>query len=462
MTPSASSVDVRNIITPDAFSLDPDLLGTPLAPPGRRAVALVIDLILVGFLQLLGWKLLGGVAALLFFRIATRPPEGERPSRARKFAVGCLGVFVLLLVVIALGAIPSMFRDVTTVRDSDLSQAPGEISLGQVAGGIGAAIALAAVEDSAEAVELLMAMGQTAQALQSDGDLMDEDDLRTLLQEAMSNNKTLDGASVVEGALERMRTEDILPPAETAELSEEDTPLAGGSDGEDGTAGEGGSDAPERANPEGAPTQELDPAVRDSFDALASRIRTLEDDLGDAEEELDETRAALDDAEVSTLFTWIKDAADEAGLLFGWGTVYLTLFLALWGGRTPGKKLLGMRVVRLNGSPIGLFLALERAGGYAAGFATGLLGFAQILWDPNRQGIHDKIAETVVILEGRPKVPTRWIVGREEGMGGSPLGDQRTSAPKSRVNDRSASAADLKPKPRVEEPADEPKDPPLT
>ena len=63
-------------------------------------------------------------------------------------------------------------------------------------------------------------------------------------------------------------------------------------------------------------------------------------------------------------------------------------------------------MIRLDGQPIGWFHAFERAGGYAAGVATGLLGFAQILWDPNRQGIHDKIVATVVIREGGPRQDT--------------------------------------------------------
>ena len=37
--------DPRTIITPDAFSVDPPPLGTPLVPPLRRAVALFIDVI---------------------------------------------------------------------------------------------------------------------------------------------------------------------------------------------------------------------------------------------------------------------------------------------------------------------------------------------------------------------------------------------------------------------------------
>ena len=36
------------------------------------------------------------------------------------------------------------------------------------------------------------------------------------------------------------------------------------------------------------------------------------------------------------------------------------------------------------------------------------LGFAQILWDPNRQCIHDKIVGTVVVAEGEARVPGDW------------------------------------------------------
>jgi uncharacterized RDD family membrane protein YckC len=44
-----------------------------------------------------------------------------------------------------------------------------------------------------------------------------------------------------------------------------------------------------------------------------------------------------------------------------------------------------------------LWDSFGRYGGYGAGLATGLLGFIQIYWDPNRQAIHDKISATIVI-----------------------------------------------------------------
>lgn len=89
--------------------------------------------------------------------------------------------------------------------------------------------------------------------------------------------------------------------------------------------------------------------------------------------------------------------ADELGLGLGWAIAYFSLLPVLWPGQTVGKRLLGLRVVELTGKPLTLMHCLKRYGGYAAGLSTGMLGFAQILWDPNRQAIQDKTAHTVVI-----------------------------------------------------------------
>jgi hypothetical protein len=88
---------------------------------------------------------------------------------------------------------------------------------------------------------------------------------------------------------------------------------------------------------------------------------------------------------------------DEGGLGLGWGIVYFSLLPAWWGGQTLGKKLLRLRVVELTGKPMTVMRCLRRYGGYAAGLATAGLGFAQMIWDPNRQGIQDRTAHTAVI-----------------------------------------------------------------
>ncbi|MEP7103014.1 MAG: RDD family protein [Burkholderiales bacterium] len=89
--------------------------------------------------------------------------------------------------------------------------------------------------------------------------------------------------------------------------------------------------------------------------------------------------------------------ADEVGLGLGWAILYFALLPVCWNGQTIGKRLLGLRVVELTGKPMTAMRAFKRYGGYAAGLATGMFGFAQVLWDPNRQAIQDKTAHTVVI-----------------------------------------------------------------
>jgi uncharacterized RDD family membrane protein YckC len=100
----------------------------------------------------------------------------------------------------------------------------------------------------------------------------------------------------------------------------------------------------------------------------------------------------------------LEDFAFHFGLTFGWVSLYFVLSLVWMDGQTPAKKWLGLRVIKVNGQPITLWNSMERFGGYAAGLATGLLGFAQIYWYPNRQTIHDKIAESVVIDERKPSM----------------------------------------------------------
>jgi len=97
--------------------------------------------------------------------------------------------------------------------------------------------------------------------------------------------------------------------------------------------------------------------------------------------------------------------ADEVGLGLGWAIVYFALLPVRWNGQTIGKRLLGLRVVELTGKPMTAMRAFKRYGGYAAGIATGMFGFAQVLWDPNRQAIQDKTAHTVVIDLRRKLAP---------------------------------------------------------
>jgi uncharacterized RDD family membrane protein YckC len=72
--------------------------------------------------------------------------------------------------------------------------------------------------------------------------------------------------------------------------------------------------------------------------------------------------------------------------------LYMALFWIL-AGRTPAMALLGLRVVRSDGGPVGWFSALVRA----AVLAYFPIGALWLLVDRRHQGIHDKLARTVVV-----------------------------------------------------------------
>jgi hypothetical protein len=132
------------------------------------------------------------------------------------------------------------------------------------------------------------------------------------------------------------------------------------------------------------------------------RLLELEMEVDRLNEESNALQQRLERQRRGPFSAALASVADDLGIGFGWTALYFTAFLALWNGRTPGKRLVGIRVIRLDGKPLGWWNAFERFGGYAAAISTGLLGFLQILWDRNRQGIHDKVAGTVVI-----RVPPR-------------------------------------------------------
>lgn len=145
-------------------------------------------------------------------------------------------------------------------------------------------------------------------------------------------------------------------------------------------------------------------AASDTIGRLRARITGLRSDVEEAEDRAEEAEEAAQRSPIGLLLDLL---ADEIGVSAGWAALYFTAMLALWRGRTPGKRALGIRVIRLNGEPLGWFASFERFGGYAAALATGTLGFFQILWDRNRQGVHDKISETVVIRDLPPTHVTR-------------------------------------------------------
>jgi uncharacterized RDD family membrane protein YckC len=107
------------------------------------------------------------------------------------------------------------------------------------------------------------------------------------------------------------------------------------------------------------------------------------------------------------LATWLAAPADtRSWLLVGVGTWGMVLSIALAygvvfvanGGQTPGKMALRLRVIRCDGSAVGLARALRRElPGKLLSVLTCGAGFLQVAFDPRKQALHDRLAQTYVI-----------------------------------------------------------------
>lgn len=381
--------DPRTIVTPDAFEVSKQLLGLPLASPGKRLAAILIDLAVIGVVTAMTKSfalVLGVVAAVLFIREGFKrtPVRGSVFGRAMRLSVGCLGLWIGIITVVVWGAV-GIGGGLGRLQDESprvSSGADGETTLEGLGGIMELVQGLGDVQRLTEA-------GTAEDAQAAANDLarrgrevgLDPEQIRDVLLGAAPDDAAWSD-----------RTDEIVERAVAAALG--DTVLT--------------REMAEAAAREGADTANAvlaDPVVADTLRTLERRITALSQTAEARREAMDDLETQLrEEREGGSLFSWLRNFVDELGFGFGWASLYLTVMLSWWKGQTVGKRVMKIRVLRLDGEPITWWTAFERAGGYAAGFATGLLGFAQVFWDSNRQAIHDRIVGTVVVVDGAEPV----------------------------------------------------------
>lgn len=306
-------------VTPEALNVSPEVLGLQLAKPGRRLVAIGIDLLLIAMLS--GASNLWLVAGLVLLGFQLRKRQAATTtSRQRKWLLWllCLGFLWL-----------GVQHGKDFWEDQQDEDRPAISSKAK------------RKRDAAKRTEA------AATALR---------------QELEDADKASDGRSKEERDAARAKA---IANVVSNALSAASAPTA--------PVLSANASAPA---PAASPPQQTD----------AERIAQLEDEL--------------EEARKPKTFQWRQEAKrwlDSLGVGFGWAIVYFSLVPAWLQGQTLGKKLMRLRVVELTGKPLNVMSCFSRYGGYAAGMATGMVGFAQVLWDVNRQAIQDKIAHTVVI-----------------------------------------------------------------
>jgi uncharacterized RDD family membrane protein YckC len=383
MNQAAGRTDPRTIITPDAFSVAPELLSLPLARPWRRAAAILLDLLLVAILANAPAVFFAFSAGLFVLWLAVRGGrDGARAPGARRVVratFGCLGALTLAIAALAISV--AMFSDSDTTF-AEIEDAGGR-DIPVSAAAVTDLIRLARGGDSAE---VAAAAGRLVERLGNEG--VPPEEMRALV--ARVRDEGGEGSErvleVLDRAITGIDTVDAVDP-DTLSL---DSLLARW------TAARAAADSVEMLRFGRRLGAEL---AADELEERASEVRNLESRVEGLEDELDETERDLVAERNRGILASVYALADDVGLSLGWAGLYFTFFLGWWKGRTPGKRLLGIRVVRLDGRPLGYWMSFERYGGYAASLFTGLEGFARIFWDPNRQALEDRLAGTVVIRE---------------------------------------------------------------
>jgi uncharacterized RDD family membrane protein YckC len=103
------------------------------------------------------------------------------------------------------------------------------------------------------------------------------------------------------------------------------------------------------------------------------------------------------DAIAQQLHAWGPLLVPGGVLMLVLGAVYAGAFALLWGGRTPGRLLTGIRLVDASGYPPGPWRAGVRAVLSLFSFVLLLGGFWFALFDRRGQTLHDKLTRTFVV-----------------------------------------------------------------
>lgn len=334
-----SRSETKEIVTPYAFTVSPHLLGKPLATPKRRAFAILIDVFLISVLSTISSLIFAAFVAITFFRADSR--------LKKKAETGKQKTQYTRVILRGSGAIIIFFVAFMVVKGFDGNDS-AENAINPETG-----IKIAEVV-------ILLACNDDLECLQNAGIEIAESLAETDITLLDFKNEI---ASIVS---ETPWSEDEK--AATISLFEEAFMVARNSHQQ------------LVQNSEVTPKPTLDDAIAPQA-ANTTMIKPVENE----------------GATPSSVIGWINGLMSDLGLGLGWAALYFSVFTAWANGQTIGKKICGIKVVKLDGNVPNLWESFGRYGGYGAGFATGLLGFLQLYWDPNRQAIQDKISETLVL-----------------------------------------------------------------
>ena len=372
-----TSDETQEVLTPFAFTIDNNLIGTALASPWKRGIALAVDLLLVAILSSAGGEFLAIALAIMVFRLGSKKKaeqQGKVKGRKRRAIMRFIGALLVLFVLLDnfSPAVNKLMSDGPSVSNSDGVDKDGIITGEEV--DVATSLKLAGF-----AIKTLQKAEKAQCTTLECWKVVFEEVPKQALSLKLAANKADELFSSISKDVE-LSLEDSM--ALKRHLSAKYKQLLADQKALEPKVAEVSEKADNDEN-----------QANDKADYYTAEHEYAADDIKGKEKE--------DSRPIYSMVEWFKALINDLGLGFGWAAFYFTVFTSRWGGKTPGKKLMGIRVLQLDGTSLSLWDSFGRYGGYGAGLATGLLGFLQIYWDPNRQAIQDKISATIVIDENK-------------------------------------------------------------
>lgn len=368
-----SEEETKKYLTPFAFKMDNSLFGLPLASPAKRGIALLIDLSMIAVLSGTSGNILTLTIAVTLYYLGNKKRAqklGKVKGYKRRAIMRFIAGFMLFILIL------TTLPDLLDFSDKRKGSSGGST-----------------VDESLSVVKSLALSGTVMSTMKAiaESDCHEFTCWQTELNSIAVHIARISYESDIK--IPKVQRDDIF-----ADI---------------------GSEIELSLNEQ----QLLIESMQDSFDQELSRLavenrgvqqgksalKSIEENinidevspvvLGSAENiaDTEKTQEEKSNRPVYSIIELVKGIIEDLGLGFGWATFYFTAFISIGKGQTIGKKLLGIKVLQLDGTPLSLWDSFGRYGGYGAGIATGLLGFIQIYWDPNKQAIHDQISATVVI-----------------------------------------------------------------
>jgi hypothetical protein len=369
-----SEEETKKFITPFAFRLDKSLFGLPLASPSKRGFALLIDLCLIALISDLSGGLLAlAVAFTLLYLSYQHKVDKQGKVRGGKRRKVLRYIAVFMFVIMAIFSWSTLFNEESTGTNEPIVKVNNKgLSLKEtLVSGVATYAVIDAVasseceilscwrkalnEAAANVAEISYESGIEFTAEQRDemlNDMLENTDFAPSEKQQLMTSMEQAYVEKYQALVNTEQVEKTIPQA----MVQDETVSS-------------------------FVSTDKDTAVNPSKDKQPVNLNDLD--------EVDESKYSI--------IALVEGIINDLGLGFGWATFYFTVFIALSNGQTPGKKLFGIKVLQLDGTPLSLWDSFGRYGGYGAGIATGLLGFMQIYWNANRQAIHDQISATVVI-----------------------------------------------------------------